>query len=83
MATLYVENVPDDLYRALRKRAQRNRTSMAGEVIALLKQFVPTEAEIKRRQKAFDELTKLRAMPPLSPGPFPTAEEMIGEDRGR
>lgn len=28
MATLYVENVPDDLYAALRARARHNRKSM-------------------------------------------------------
>jgi plasmid stability protein len=83
MATLYVENVPDDVYKALRKRAQQNGTSMAAEVIGLLKQFVPTEAELKRRRKVFDELAKLRAKPPLTPGPFPSAVEMIREDRER
>jgi plasmid stability protein len=83
MATLYVENVPDEIYKALRKRARENRKSMAAEVIALLKQFIPTEEEMKRRRKAFDELAKLRAMPPLTPGPFPSAEEMIREDRER
>jgi antitoxin FitA len=83
MATLYVENVPDDIYKALRKRARANRTSMAAEVISLLQQFVPTEAELKRRRKVFDELAKLRARPPLTSGPFPSAEEMIREDRDR
>jgi plasmid stability protein len=83
MATLYVENVPDDVYKALRKRARQNGTSMAAEVIGLLKQFVPTEAELKRRRKVFDELAKLRAKPPLTPGPFPSAEELIREDRER
>jgi hypothetical protein len=29
MPTLYVENVPADLYAALRKRAKQNRTSIA------------------------------------------------------
>jgi plasmid stability protein len=83
MPTLYVENVPEDLYKALRKRARANHKSMAAEVIALLKQFVPTAEELKRRQKAYDDLAKLRAMPPLGPGPFPSAEEMIREDRDR
>jgi plasmid stability protein len=83
MATLYVENVPDEVYKALRRRARENRKSMAAEVIALLKQFIPTEEELKRRRRAFDELAKLRAMPPLTPGPFPSAEEMIREDRER
>jgi plasmid stability protein len=83
MATLYVENVPEDVYRALRKRAKKNGGSIASEVIALLKQFVPTEAELKRRREIFNRLAELRAQPPLGPGPFPSAEEMIREDRDR
>lgn len=83
MATLYVENVPDDVYKALRKRAKANRKSIAAEVISLLEHWVPTEAELRRRQKVFDDLTKLRAKAPLGPGPFPSAEEMIREDRER
>jgi len=83
MATLYVENVPDDVYRALRKRARKSGTSIAAEVIALLKQFVPTEAELKRRREFYDRLAELRSRPPLAPGPFPSAEEMIREDRER
>ena len=83
MATLYVENVPDDVYRALRKRARKSGTSIAAEVIALLKQFVPTEAELKRRREFYDRLAEMRSRPPLTPGPFPSAEEMIREDRER
>ena len=83
MATLYVENVPDDVYKALRKRARANRKSIAAEVIAMLKQFVPTETELKKRREFYDRLAELRARPPLTPGPFPSAEEMIREDRER
>jgi plasmid stability protein len=83
MATLYVENVPDEIYNALRKRARAKRKSIAAEVIELLKENIPTEAEFKRRRKAFEGLARLRARPPLSPGPFPSAEEMIREDRER
>lgn len=83
MATLYVENVPEALYKALRQRARKNRKSIAAEVIELLQQNVPTEDELKRRRKAFEGLARLRAMQPLSPGPFPSAEEMIREDRER
>jgi plasmid stability protein len=83
MATLYVENVPDDVYKALRKRARANNSSMAAEVIELLKQFVPTEAELKRRREFYDRMAEVRARPPLTPGPFPSAEEMIREDRER
>ncbi len=83
MATLYVENIPDDGYAALRARAKKNKRSIAAEVLALLKDFVPTEAELKKRWKAIDALKQLRSMPPLTPGPFPSAEEMIREDRER
>jgi hypothetical protein len=83
MPTLYVENVPADLYAALRKRAKQNRTSIAGEVISLLKQNVPTAAELKRRREFFDYVMDLQKRKPLTPGPFPSAEEMIREDRER
>lgn len=83
MPTLYVENVPDEIYKALRERARKNHKSMAAEVISLLEDSVPTAKELKRRRKVFDELAKLRATPPLTPGPSPSAEEMIREDRER
>jgi len=83
MATLYVENVPDDLYQALRKRAKKNGHSMAAEVLAILRQSLPTEAELKRRREFYERLAEFRAKPALTPGPFASAEEMIGEDRER
>ena len=83
MATLYVENVPDEIYKALRKRARANRKSIAAEVISLLEENIPTEEELNRRRKAFAGLARLRAMQPLSPDPFPSAEQMIREDRER
>jgi plasmid stability protein len=83
MATLYVENVPDEIYKALRKRARANRKSIAAEVIELLEQNIPTAAELKSRKEFYDRMAELRARPALSPGPFPSAEEMIREDRER
>jgi plasmid stability protein len=83
MPTLYVENVPKDLYEALRSRAKKNRSSIAAEVIALLGQFVPTAEELRRRKRAFEELIRLQASAPPGTGPFPSTEEMIREDRQR
>ena len=83
MATLYVENVPDDIYKALRKRAKASRKSIAAQVIELLEQNIPTDAEIKRRRRVFEELAELRARPPIGTGPFPSAEEIVREDRER
>jgi len=83
MPTLYVENVPKDLYETLRARARKNRSSIAAEVIALLKDNVPTPEELRRRKRAFEELMRLQASTPPGPGPFPSTEEMIREDRQR
>lgn len=83
MATLYVENVPDELYEALRKRARLQKRSIAAEVITLLEQNVPTERELRERRAWMRRLQKLRDTPSPSPGPFPSTEEMIREDRER
>jgi plasmid stability protein len=83
MPTLYVENVPKDLYEALRARARKNRSSIAAEVIGLLKDSVPTAVELKKRQQLYDDLSEIRSYRPPGPGPFPSAEEMIREDRER
>ena len=83
MATLYVENVPDELYEALRNQAKANRKSIAAEVLELLEQFVPTQRELKARRAAFRRLEQIASRPSPSPGPFPSAEEMVREDRER
>ena len=83
MPTLYVENVPAALYEALRRRAGGNRNSISAEVIALLEREVPTSAELKRRQKIFERVSKLQAKPSPSGGPFPSVVELVREDRNR
>jgi plasmid stability protein len=83
MATLYVENVPDELYAALRARAKQKRKSIASEVITLLEENIPTAAELEKRKKFLAYVLRLREQEPLGPGPFPSAEEMVREDRER
>jgi plasmid stability protein len=83
MPTLYVENVPEAVYKALRERARKNRKSIAAEVIELLERNVPTAEELRRRREFVERLKKISSQPPLSPGPVPSAEEMIREDRER
>jgi plasmid stability protein len=83
MATLYVENVPDELYEALRTRAKQNHRSIAGEVISLLEENVPTVARLKKREKFVKYVESLKGRKPSSPGSFPSTEEMIREDRER
>ncbi len=83
MPTLYVENVPKVLYDALRERARAHRKSIAAEVIELLGQNVPTKAELARRRAVLEHALKLRSRRSPSPGPFPSTEEMLREDRAR
>jgi len=83
MATLYVENVPDDLYEALRERARQSRSSISAEVLQLLEQFVPTERQLKARRQAIRRLAQLRSQPAPSAGPFPSTEAMQREDSER
>lgn len=82
MSVLYVENVPNELYEALRSRARKRRTSIAAEIIELLKHNFPTAVEIQRRKRAYTQLLGLQCRPPIGPGPFASTEEMIREDRG-
>ena len=81
MATLYVENFPDDVYAALRKRAKQQGRSISAEVIALLKDAVPTAKELARRKRLLVRVMEIRSRPPLGPGPAST--EMLREDRSR
>jgi plasmid stability protein len=83
VATLNIKKGPDDLYNALCKQAREHGKSIAEEVLAILKQNIPTARELARRRRVYDELKRLRARKPLTPGPFPSAEEMIREDRER
>jgi plasmid stability protein len=83
MATLYVENVPEPVYKALRERAKRNRKSIAAEVIELLEQNIPTAEELKARREFVKRMKAISSREPLTPGPFPSTEEMIREDRER
>jgi len=83
MATLYVENIPDDLYEALRSRAKARRRSIAAEVLALLEENIPTAQEVKSRHEWMRKLARLRKQRARSGRAFPSAEEMIREDRER
>ncbi|HEX4378640.1 MAG TPA: hypothetical protein VH022_01280 [Candidatus Acidoferrum sp.] len=82
MATLYVENIPDDLYQALRDQAKRNRTSIAAEVTTLLKENVVTARQRKARQLWVKKLEKLHESLRGQGIDIP-AEQLLREDRDR
>jgi plasmid stability protein len=83
MATLYVQNVPAELYEALRRQAERNRKSIAAEVVSLLELNVPTREELKIRRDFLRQAQRLRLRKSSTAGPFPSSEEMQREGRSR
>jgi plasmid stability protein len=78
-----VENVPEELYEALRERARKNRRSITAEALTILEDNIPTAAELARRQKFFEHARKMMASKSPRKGPFPSAEEMVREERER
>jgi len=83
MAVLYVENVPKELYEAVRSRARARRRSIAAEVLALLDEAFPTEAELKARQELLRRLERVRPKRQRAKRRFPSTEEMQRVDRAR
>lgn len=53
------------------------------EVISQVEHTMPTAEELQGRREFCDRMARLRAHQAESPGPFPTAEAMIREDRDR
>lgn len=83
MPTLYVENIPDELYESLRSRAREARSSIAAEVLSLLKDNVPTQSELAKRREFLRQAVKIRARAAGSGGSFESTEEMQRADRSR
>jgi plasmid stability protein len=82
MATLHVENVPDDLYRALRGRARKRQRSIPAEILSLLADHVPTAKELRARRELLRTLEQAR-LKTSSRGVYGTTEEMQRQDRSR
>jgi plasmid stability protein len=83
MPTLYVENVPEHLYDALKQRARQKRKSISSEVLSLLEENVVTAAEQRSRQQFLREAQRLRSQRSNPKRKFDPAEELQREDRLR
>ena len=83
MPTLYVENVPEELYETLRARARERHRSMAAEVLSLLEENIPTRKELQARTNLFRRLEKMRSKNRRARSSFPSTEEMRCGDRAR
>jgi len=81
MPTLYVRNVPPELYDRLRQEAASARRSLGAEAIELLRRCLSTRSGISLDQ-FLEEADRIRAKNVLPVG-SPTAAELIREDRDR
>jgi plasmid stability protein len=58
LARLYVRNVPDEQYEALRNRALKNHRSIAAEIVAMLEEVFFTKEEIEARRNPVKKIAK-------------------------
>lgn len=88
MATLYVRNLPDDLYAKLQELAASQHRSINAQVITLLEQVLTTQAqetEEQKRQnipKILEEIRQRRENRPTDIE-WLDSTAMIREDRDR
>lgn len=75
MATLHVRNVPDEIYAALRARAEREGRSINAETIVVLRDALRPAAD-----DLLEQIRSLRARTTLPTGAF-APERIIREDR--
>ena len=65
--TLYLRDVPEVLYKGLRRRARRNRRSMNAEAVAILQETLDAESA---DEDVIESLRRLRfTIPEGVPGP--------------
>ncbi len=79
MATLYVRDVPEKLYKRLRARARRNGRSLNAEVLELIDEAVLRELTSDEITERLAELAAEIDLPPDAPRP----EDIIRQERDR
>ena len=79
VATLYVRDVPEKLYKRLRARARRNGRSLNAEVLELIDEAVLRELTSEEITDRLAELAAEIDLPPDAPKP----EDIIRQERDR
>ena len=89
MATLHLQNVPDDLYEKLQQLAASHNRSIDAQVITLLKSALPTEtkppqdnAPNKSVTELLADINRRRELLPADLG-LPDSTTLLREDRDR
>jgi antitoxin FitA len=82
MPTLYVRDVPSELYERLRHEAASARRSLSAETIELLRRVLAPDLPGVSLEQLLEGADRIRQQHPLPAG-SPTAAELIREDRER
>jgi plasmid stability protein len=89
MATLQIENLPDELYKRIQSLAAENNFSVNEAAIYLLKQaFEPNDVKMTQEwqdKTGSEVLERIRSRPRVNPIDFglPDSTVLIREDRNR
>lgn len=89
VASLPLDPAPDEIYlndeewEKLKRRLGKNQAAILAEVEKGIAESERNRPPLEERMKFLEYVKRMHAMEPLTPGPFPTAEEMIREDRDR
>lgn len=81
MPLIQVRDVPDHIYRLLAEQAERERRSLAQQVVAVLARGLQVEVDAKARRRAL--LESIHASAPASPRKLTDPVKLIREDRRR
>lgn len=86
MATLYVRDVPDELYEELKERASADGRSVSAEAVRLLQEALSQGSDQQRRRRehlaALDRIRRRREDTILPPDHIDSVE-LLREDRAR
>jgi plasmid stability protein len=77
VATLFVRDVPTDVYEDLRSRAQRDGLSINGLVLRILEETAERERQKSELTRRLEAIARRINLPPDAPKP----EDLIREDR--
>jgi antitoxin FitA len=80
LATLFIKEVPDDLYQALKERAARERRSISSETLKILEEVLMQGP--RSRREVWQSIQQLRQGRNFTK-PGPNTTEMLREDRPR
>jgi len=78
---IQVRDVPDHIYRLLAEQAERERRSLAQQVVAVLARGLQVEVDAKARRRAL--LDAIRSVPATDAARLRDPARLIREDRRR